>query len=69
MGIFYWTNRLENIRKVTWPPSPDVDGEQDDEVGQHLDPSHQPSALEQVLLAGVKTQAVETHGDHCKNQP
>ena len=42
----------------------DVDGEEDDEVGQDLHPGHQASPLEQVLLARVEAEAVEAHRDH-----
>merc|ERR1719438_607280 len=41
-----------------------VDGEQDDEVGQHLHSSHQTSSLEQILFSRVETQPIEAHGNH-----
>ena len=44
--------------------SSDVDGEQDDEVGQHLNSSHQTSSLEQILFSRIETQPIEAHGNH-----
>ena len=47
-------------------PASDIDGEEDDEVGQDLHPGHKTRPLEQVLLARVEAQSVEAHRDHWK---
>ena len=41
-----------------------VDGEQDDDVGQALYASHEARPHEQLQLAGVETEAVEAESDH-----
>ena len=42
----------------------DVDGEEDDDVGETLHPRHQAGAHEQLQLARVETEAVEAERDH-----
>ena len=42
----------------------DVDGEEDDDVGDTLHASHEAGAHEELQLAGVETEAVEAERDH-----